>query len=197
MIHHTEKDGGKTLESNDYQFRYTTIKTLAMLRQSLAEQEQQLTELIEEANEAKGDQDTNLYRSAKKRLRLGLLNKKLLEEMMERLEISLQLDAMDRMIGSYNSCMEMMGERDLFATEKRGSLLRKEDSKKDLGRAMQGYTRFYENLINHQREDETAVLEDIITDEMLEEILSARGKIFLSDVIDDKLEVVRRAMEGV
>lgn len=190
----SKSNKGRTAETKyDYQFRYTAIKTLAIFRQSMEDQDRQMAELIEEARELKGSEEER-YNALRKRLRLCIFNKKLLEEMSDRLELSLQLDTMDRMIGSYNGCMELMKETSVGDTGRRRA--GREGSNDGIDRAIYDTAGLYRELTRTPREDADRELEKIISDERLDKILaSGEREDALDGIIEDKLRAIKRKME--
>ena len=185
---------GRTAETGyDYKFRYTAIKTLAIFKQSIEDQDRQMAELIEAARGLNRSEEEERYNALRKRLRLCIFNKKLLEEMSERLELSLQLDTMDRMIGSYNGCMELMKEG---ATDRARGI--KDGGKGDIDRAISDSAGLYRELTRTPRGDADRELEKIISDERLDRILESgeRGD-ELDGMIEERLRAIKQKMEEI
>ena len=101
------KNKSETEQGTDNEVRSSIFQTLGIFKASLDRFEREKSEGIEEARKAKQNGDTLHYETAKKKIRICMINTKLVSEMMTELEIALALNSMDRMLGCYNACMEV------------------------------------------------------------------------------------------
>ena len=190
MKNNTKETNKKTTE---IQSRYSAIKALAMFRYTLERLDNNISDLIVQARRARDTGEDGLYLTLKKKLRLCLINKKTMVEMMSRLELSLEMESMDRMIENYNSCMEV------FENTPR-------DSKriKDLGRDPDSMIEYYAGICKELRSDPIKNMEgeaeNIVSDEEIESMLE--GNIISEtgdsdDMIDSKIRLIKSKMDSI
>ena len=185
-------------KSSENRVRYSVFRTIGKFKYYLKRLEEEKKEYINEAREAKKEDDTLAYQSAKSRLQLCLINSKLIAEMISQLEISLQIDSMDGMIESYNSCMnEFKKQRNLALNiQNAGKICR--ERKNDLNFAIGFYTELYDCLTETRGKGRE--IKPIISDAELERVIDAdeiKDRDSAEGVIDMKIEMIKAKMREV
>ena len=132
---------------SDYEARYSIFKTMGMLKSMLDRLALEQEHCIDAIREAEKKEDDFSCRTAKKRLRVCMINMKLAKEMYEELEVSLGLDQMDRMLERYTSCIDALKKRqsllpDLQSVGKKWLARRNE-----MAESIDGYAELYKKLL--------------------------------------------------
>ena len=141
------EEGKKTATKDEAcELRHSIFHTMGMMKYSLGRLEQEKSRFITEARELMSKSDDQAYRLCKKRLSLCLVNIRLITEMLSSLEISLQLDNMDRMVESYRSCMEAFGKQHSMVNASRGVAKNNKILNDGLGSAIEFYNSLYNGL---------------------------------------------------
>ncbi len=185
--------------NSEVRVRASVIKTLSMFQSHLSRLEKRQMDLVTEAKNAKEMGNKSIYQATKKKLRLCLVTKKLLEEMLIQLELSLQIDDMDRMIENYNTSM------DLF-TQKHSSLLRIQNASKygknrnaDFHHAIHSYAELYDCLSGDDKTSMGHRVEALVSDDELSTLLDSADlpEQTSNAIIDAKLRLIKNKLEEV
>ena len=184
------KEKNEASKNCDIELRCSIFKTLGIFKAALESLEREKEECISDAREAKDVGDEIAYQSAKKKLRLYLLNIKMFSEMMVDLEMSIELDNMYKMIDSYNSCIDNLKKRRSLNFGFQGDGKRLKEKRREFGDLINQYTGIYKGF-SEQSGGECG--EDIITDEELDEVVfkSKENLQDISDVINARLKLIK------
>ena len=185
MKQRSKKDVSPASGTQDcYHDRYAIIKTLALLQQALQQREVSRAELVADAADARATGQQVQYSLLKEKLRLCLANIKMLRQMCARLEISLQLNEMNRLIESYNACMAVQVDRC-------------QEAKKQSRPYAQQYRELSEPWSGGAEEELCALISEEELQAELEGVAAGwQGGTPANQTIDDKLQWIKRKLEG-
>ena len=185
---------------SEYEVRCSIFKTLGVLKASETRLEREKNEYIEEAREAKKRNDDAFYDAVKKKLRLCLVNIKLVSEMICELELTLALDSMDRMVERYNSCVDTFKKKRYFMNNLQNVGKTMKERKKDVESVIDKYAEFYNSLSGKDGGVIKKRGEKMISDDELERIISQYESCDdenfdgMDSEIKEKLELIKKRL---
>ncbi len=186
---------------SEYEVRCSIFKTLGVLKASEERLEREKNEYIGEAREAERRNDDVSYAAAKKKLRLCLINMKLVTEMICELELTLALDSMDRMIERYNSCVDTFKKRRSFMDNPHNVGKRMRERKNDIERVLDQYAELYDSLSGKGKGAMKERGDKMISDDELERIISQNemreeeSYDSMNAAIEAKLEMIKKRIK--
>lgn len=172
-----DKDKG-----GDAEVRCSIFKTLGIFGASLESLKIERDNCIGEAREAKDRGDDFAYQSAKKKLRLYLLNIRIVSEMLVELEISLELDNMHKIVESYSSCIDSMKKHRSINFNLHNDGKKLKENRKDLSDMINQHEGLYKDFSSGAWEGEGAAA---ISDDELESIINQGDDV--SDSITEEI----------
>ena len=190
----SDKSKNQKENSSIWEMRHGIYKKLGLLKAHLSRLERDKDIYIAEARNAERLGDNFFYQSVKNKIRLCLINMKLISEMIVELEICLEVDSMDRLIEGYNSCFNNSKKKETFSFNFQNLVKKNKKEQSELENAIERYTEFYKLL---RSKNDGVMCEDIISDDELERVIhnipdGERDVDAINALIDEKLAQIKK-----